>query len=212
MRHLLLLAIPWTSVALLACSGDDGGGAANPPPSDGGFSDSSDDTSQEASPEASPDQFVPPDGDGCVTGEPCGDGGICTGNTCCSAEKACGDACCEGSQVCSFQVCVTPGDDCIDSTESTPPRTRCGSGVTTPRRRAGSSSCGSPSTSTARSTRRSAHRVPQGPHAEAAPPPSRTSTETGSRTSRSRVVSATPFSTGPSSWTPLSPAPTPFFG
>jgi hypothetical protein len=117
MRRLALLAIPWTAVALLACSGDDGGGSANPPPPDGGFADSSNDTSQEASPEASPDQFVPPDGDGCVTGDPCGDGGICAGNTCCTAEKACGDACCEGSQVCSFQVCVSPGADCTDSTE-----------------------------------------------------------------------------------------------
>jgi FG-GAP-like repeat len=67
--------------------------------------------------DASVDQLVPTDADACQSGDPCGDGGICAGGECCSAEKACGDACCDTAQVCSFQVCVTPGTTCKDSTD-----------------------------------------------------------------------------------------------
>jgi hypothetical protein len=53
----------------------------------------------------------------CITGQACGDGGVCAGESCCSAALACGDACCIAGQVCSFQKCVNPGAACHDSSE-----------------------------------------------------------------------------------------------
>ncbi|MBK8253582.1 MAG: VCBS repeat-containing protein [Polyangiaceae bacterium] len=57
---------------------------------------------------------------GCgAPGTPCGpDGkGVCAGGVCCDAALACANACCGEGQVCSFQLCVTPGDICVDATD-----------------------------------------------------------------------------------------------
>jgi len=56
----------------------------------------------------------------CVDGEACEDGGICAGGECCAADKACSSVCCADAELCSFQQCVTPGDDCIDSDDCMP--------------------------------------------------------------------------------------------
>ncbi len=57
-------------------------------------------------------------GGGCgMPGTPCGDGGVCAGGVCCDPALACADACCGAGQVCSFQLCVTPGDICVDATD-----------------------------------------------------------------------------------------------
>jgi hypothetical protein len=53
----------------------------------------------------------------CITGEACGDGGVCAGETCCAPALACAAACCNAGQVCSFQKCVDPGASCHDSSE-----------------------------------------------------------------------------------------------
>ena len=57
------------------------------------------------------------------TGTPClggCDGGECINGVCCPSDLACGDACCAATDVCSFQKCVTPGNECIDSSECAP--------------------------------------------------------------------------------------------
>ncbi|MEZ4294457.1 MAG: VCBS repeat-containing protein [Polyangiaceae bacterium] len=57
---------------------------------------------------------------GCgAPGTPCGDdlSGVCAGGVCCDANLVCANACCGEGQVCSFQVCVTPGDECVDATD-----------------------------------------------------------------------------------------------
>ncbi len=54
---------------------------------------------------------------GCVTGDPCGDGGVCAGGACCDLALACGNTCCNAGDVCSFQKCVTPGVTCADTSD-----------------------------------------------------------------------------------------------
>lgn len=54
----------------------------------------------------------------CVDGQPCDDGGgVCAGGVCCEIAKACGASCCGQDAVCSFQKCVVPGKECIDSSD-----------------------------------------------------------------------------------------------
>lgn len=118
MRLFIFFTLSWVVASLPACScgGEEDSTASPQKGSDGGFKDAAD-SGTDAPSDTNLDQFFPFDADECVNGQPCGDGGICAGNTCCSTEKACGNACCGDSQICSFQVCVTPGKDCLDSSE-----------------------------------------------------------------------------------------------
>ncbi len=45
------------------------------------------------------------------------DSGVCINNVCCPEDLACGMTCCAAGDVCSFQMCATPGMECVDSDE-----------------------------------------------------------------------------------------------
>ncbi|MFO0547433.1 MAG: VCBS repeat-containing protein [Polyangiaceae bacterium] len=120
MRRSLFLCLLGSSSLILACGDDSpsGGGGNGGHPSTGGAGGSG--AGMTSGGGGSGAGFANGGAGGGPCGPSCPDGSVCWAGTCC--ETPCGvagqsEVCCGGQEICSFQQCVTPGSDCVDSTD-----------------------------------------------------------------------------------------------